>query len=166
MIGHSTTPRLDAPLLSPIISREVSREPNDDRICQFESRELPEPLNYDRTRPVGHDRTQHQRLVLLLFSTSPHQWDQTHPPCVWSWSDPACGRRPTPTPSLLPLTGRAGLVEASIRSLTVTSFHLRFFTELIHINSNFFILGQMCQPPSVSPCAHVLAYFHKCFQRC
>jgi hypothetical protein len=27
-------------------------------------------------------------------------------------------------------------------------------------------LNQMCQPPSVSPCAHVLAYFHKHFQGC
>jgi len=30
----------------------------------------------------------------------------------------------------------------------------------------FLTLAQMCQPPSVSSCAHVLAYFHKHFQGC
>ena len=30
----------------------------------------------------------------------------------------------------------------------------------------FLTLAQMCQPPSVSPCAHMLAFFRKHFQGC
>ena len=46
-----------------------------------------------------------------------------------------------------------------VQSLFLSENHLLHFT-------NFFTLAQMCQPPSVSPCARVLAYFHKCFQGC
>jgi hypothetical protein len=40
-------------------------------------------------------------------------------------------------------------------------------THLFHhfLEHNFTTLAQMCQPSSVSPCARVLAYFHKCFQK-
>ena len=47
---------------------------------------------------------------------------------------------------------------ASGHCLTVKKHLLQF--------TNFSTLAQMCQPPSVSPCARVLAYFHKHFQEC
>jgi hypothetical protein len=48
--------------------------------------------------------------------------------------------RPRPHALNCHLIGRAGPAEASVWSLTVTTFHLRFFTELIRFNSNFFLL--------------------------
>jgi hypothetical protein len=62
-------------------------------------------------------------------------------------------------PSLEHTTGRAGLAEACVRSLFHSDKHLIHFI-------NLFTLAQMCQPPSASPCARVLAYFHKHFQGC
>jgi hypothetical protein len=53
----------------------------------------------------------------------------------------------------------SGNFELSVRSLFDSEKHLLHFT-------NFFTLTQMCQPPSVSPCSRVLAYFHKYFQQC
>jgi hypothetical protein len=50
-------------------------------------------------------------------------------------------------------------VRSCSRSLFLSEKHLIHFT-------NFTTLTQMCQPPSVSPCARVLAYFHKHFQGC
>ena len=52
-----------------------------------------------------------------------------------------------------------GHCESSVWSQKISDNHLLYFT-------NFSTLAQMCQPPSVSPCACVLAYFHKHFQGC
>jgi hypothetical protein len=49
--------------------------------------------------------------------------------------------------------------ESNIWSLFSSDNYLLYFP-------NFSTLSQMCQPPSVSPCTCVLAYFHKHFQGC
>jgi hypothetical protein len=71
----------------------------------------------------------------------------------------ASGHKTATARSLETETGHAGWPEASVRSLPVTSFRLRFSTNVV-------ALDQICQPPSVSPCACVLAYFHKYYQGC
>jgi len=52
----------------------------------------------------------------------------------------------------------SGHYKSSVRSLKINDNHLLYSTN--------FTIAQMCQPPSVSPCARVLAYFHKYFQGC
>ena len=68
--------------------------------------------------------------------------------------------RPRPHAQLLPLTGHAGPTEASVRSLTVTSFRLLFFTELILINSNFFSFANVPTPPSVHHHVMCVSFSH------
>jgi DNA-binding Xre family transcriptional regulator len=68
----------------------------------------------------------------------------------------ASGHMAEVTPSLEHTTERVGLAEASVRSLFHSDKHLLHFI-------NFSTLAQMCQPPCVSPCARVLAHFHKHF---
>ena len=48
-----------------------------------------------------------------------------------------------------PDAGRIGPAEASVQSPIVTTFHLCFCTELIHINSNFFSFVNVPTPLSV-----------------
>jgi hypothetical protein len=68
--------------------------------------------------------------------------DQTCLLCSVRSLDLECGQP-------LPLTECAGPSEASIRSIPVTSFHLRFFAKLIHINSNFSSFANVPTSPSV-----------------
>ena len=94
---------------------------------------------------------------------------------------PASGQRPMPASSLLLLTGRVSPSETSVRSLTVTSVFSVLSTggtvglsalygrtlrrwSFLPLHLNFTTFDKMCQPPSVSPCAHVLAYFHNIFK--
>jgi hypothetical protein len=49
----------------------------------------------------------------------------------------------------LPLTECVGPSVSSVQSIPVTSFHLRFFAELIHINSNFSSFANVPTPQSV-----------------
>ena len=63
------------------------------------------------------------------------------------------------------LAGKLLLVVA-IHSLGGSRANWLHTRDQLLFTSIFFTLAQMCQPPSVSPCAHVLAYFHKHFQGC
>jgi hypothetical protein len=69
---------------------------------------------------------------------------------------PASDHTTETAPSLQTMIGHAGLAKAYVRSLFDSEKHLLHFT-------NFSTLAQMCKSPSVPPCAHVLAYFHKHF---
>ena len=128
----------------------------------------PEARNHDRTS--GHARPDSPSVRSLgVSSVHCHVSRTRHNP-------PASDQRPMPASSLLLLTRRAGPTETSVRSLIVTSIFFclgrRRHCWTIHTlwadtsTVKFLTLAQMCQPPSVSPCAHVLAYFHKYFQGC
>ena len=86
--------------------------------------------------------------------------DRTQPLCVRLLLRLAFDHLTETARYLLALTGRAGPAEASVRSLTVTPSRLRFFTELILINSNFFSFTNVPTPQ----CVCVLA-FHKHFPK-
>ena len=133
------------------------------------SRELPRRLKHDRTCQVEHNQTQHLSLVLH------------HLPCVRAMPTPLCqctlemtehgscvsgkSSRQQPVIKLRPhalychLIGCTGPAKASVRSFIVTPSRLHFFTELIHINSNF----SFANVPT-PPCVCVLA-FHKHFPK-
>jgi hypothetical protein len=65
---------------------------------------------------------------------------------------PTSGHLTKIAPSLEHMTGHTGLSEASVWSLPVTSFSLRFFTELIHFKHFSFV------NVLIPPCVSVLAF--------
>ena len=142
LTGHSAQTDRTLSLHHPVVSSKVL-----------------ETFFFDWTRPVMLDRTLPTSGHTETFFCVVGQYDQTQPYSVRSLSDPASGQEPTLESSLLHMTGRAGPPEASVRSL-YNQRHLLLFTSI------YFTLAQMFQPPSVSHCAHVLAYFHKHFQGC
>jgi hypothetical protein len=70
--------------------------------------------------------------------------------CVQSLPNSSVRSHTEAMPLTAELTGRAGL------GLGPASDHSSGLLDFI----NNATLDQMCQPPSVSPCARVLAYFH------
>ena len=97
-------------------------------------------------RPVTH----------YLLCALPRQWDRTHPSSVRSKTDASvftASTDRTQDPAF-------GHYLTSVWSLCET------LSSLYRAPVKFRTLAQMYQPPSVSPCAHVLAYFHKHFQGC
>ena len=99
--------------------------------------------------------------------------DRTHPVSVRSLLAPASGRRSKHTPYVATDWTRRSNRDQRL----VTYSDLRLFCKERQWHRRtvrtlqadtppvkFQTLAQMCQPPSVSPCAHVLAYFHKHFK--
>jgi hypothetical protein len=70
---------------------------------------------------------------------------------------PESSQRLRVAPTLEYMTGHAGPSEASIWSLPVTSFCLRFFAELIHFNSNF-SFAKCANTTKYTPCECVLSF--------
>ena len=134
----------------------------------------PKPLFCDRTRQVSHDRTQHLSPILHglpRVTAAPHATtsayvsaDQTQPLCVRSPLRPALGHSIKTARSLLSLD-QTRWSSRGQRSVTHSDlFHLHFFVELIHFNSNFFLLYKCANTTKCTPtCVCVLA-FHKHFK--
>ena len=130
------------------------------------SREHLELYFLDRTCPVYLDRTQLSVRCNTLGYAASASPDQTHHCHIRSHFDLASGHfnnRARARQLHLKLIGRyspeSGHYMTYVRSLFHSDNHLLYFT-------NFSTLAQMCQTLSVSPCACVLAYFHKHFQGC
>ena len=129
-------------------------------------REHPKPHFLDQTRPMYLNRTRLSIRCNTLGYAALASSDWTHHYCVRSHFYLASGHfnnRARARQLHLKLIGRCSLESGhhvtGVRSLFFSDYHLLHFT-------NFSTLAQMCQSPSVSPCARVLAYFHKHFQGC
>jgi hypothetical protein len=137
---------------------------------QIISRELPERQNIDRTCQMNHDRTQARVYSVHLLCTPSHATDV-------SIRHPLTGRRPCRPVTFTVLSPVMIQQNPSLPSTFINDRTLkrrvrshrnqRSVSERQHLHfTNFSTLDQICQPPSVSPYAHVLAYFHKHFQGC
>jgi hypothetical protein len=118
--------------------------------------------NSHRTCPLNHDRTHssvRSLLPLLSACISVRHRLTGHTPCASVTSNFSVRSRTKAAPSLLVMT-RCRVRVRSLQSQRPVNPKL-----LLHL-FNFATLAQMCQPLSVSPCACVLAYFHKYFQGC
>jgi hypothetical protein len=164
--GHAHN-RLDAPISSR--ARSCAPRPNALRGRPVTSRELPEPPSRDLTRHLECDRTQAR--IRPFFSacraTRPTSTyitgDRTRPLRIKSLGDPASGQSAETVPSLLSWPDAPNPEFGHYKHY----IRLVFFSEKHFSNfANFSTLAQICQSQSVSPCARVLAYFHKYFQRC
>ena len=78
----------------------------------------------DRTHPASSHSTSPLCATTSAFIST----DRTQTLSVRSYLAPASGHETETARSPLPLTGRAGPIETSVRSLTVTSFHLGLAT--------------------------------------
>jgi hypothetical protein len=128
--------------------------------CSIRSSKGPEPVFTDQMHQIIGDQT--------CPASAPPQ------PCSAACVS-VCQQRPDSPPSCLV----ACLHQSSVRTrghallCHIDRTHLASIwsqrsqspvdQKLLPLTSNFATLDQMCQPPSASPCAHVLAYFHTYF---
>jgi hypothetical protein len=130
-------------------------------------RKHPELFFHDLMCPITHDRTHDRVRSSLPQLPAPRQRMSS-----------VTGRRPYVSGHFHCAASGHGPDRARARQLHYKSLDAQQVSpitsglessvdqKLLLLISNFATLDQMCQPPSVSPCARVLAYFHKHFQGC
>ena len=145
---------------------------NRPRIAYTSSQRLNRSVGCPRETRIIHVSS--VRLMSAYVST-----DRTHPASIRPVYTPASGHKTKTVCLLLSLIGlwTQRPVTAPPASGHSVNPYLFCIGRLWHRRTihtlradtppvKFLTLAHMCQPPSVSPCAHVLAYFHKHFQWC
>ena len=138
---------------------------------------------FDRTHPVMLDRTLPASGHSVTFLCAIRQQDRTLDLSVRSVQHPAFGHL-TDASVFAVTPDRTCRSNRGQRPVTPSDLHLFCLgrrwhhwtvrtlwvhtppVELLTLAPKLHYPCQMCQPPSVSPYAHVLAYFHKHFQGC
>ena len=128
----------------------------------------PKHVFANRTRPVMLDRTLPASGHTVTSYCADRQHDRTQPFSVRSPSDLAsdCLTDASVFAATPDQTRRSNQGQRPVTSSDLRLFCLGRRWSFLPLLPNFTTLDQMCQPPSVSPCAHVLAYFHEHFQGC